>query len=92
MQIEPTIPTPQGRPLANDPLKAQAVELEAFLFAEMLRVSGTGVPSPTGASDSQFDSFLRREQALAVSRSGQTGLAEAIYRALRDAAGEAAAR
>lgn len=63
-------------------LHAQSVELEAFLFAELLRVSGTGMPSPGGGGETQFDSFLRQSQAEAVARSGQTGLAEAIYRSM----------
>ena len=68
-------------------LRAQAKALEAFLFAEMLRVSGTGTPSPTGPQDSQFDSFLRQAQSEAVAESGQTGLAESIYRSMLGRAG-----
>ena len=63
-------------------LRTQAVELEAFLFAELLRVSGTGMPAPGGGGETQFDSFLRQSQAEAVASSGQTGLAEAIYRSM----------
>ena len=66
-------------------LREQAVQLEAYLFAEMLRVSGTGAPSPTGGGETQFDSFLRQKQGEAVAAGGQTGLAEAIYRALAKA-------
>ncbi|MCK0168882.1 rod-binding protein [Jannaschia sp. S6380] len=69
-------------PSRQDALRAQATELEAFLFAEMLRVSGTGSPSPSGGGETQFDSFLRQSQAEAVAASGRTGLAEAIYRSL----------
>ena len=72
-------PTPPSRESA---LRAQATELEAFLFAELLRVSGTGRPDPAGGGGTQFDSFLRQSQAEAVASSGQTGLAEAIYRSL----------
>ncbi|SDZ06389.1 Rod binding protein [Jannaschia faecimaris] len=77
-------------PLKGDPtdtLRTQAQALEAFLFAEMLRVSGTGAPSPTGGTESQFDSFLRQAQADSVAASGQTGLAEAIYRSMLSRAG-----
>ena len=81
--IEPAaqlgLPEPSTR---DDRLREQATQLEAFLFAELLRVSNTGMSSPTGGGGSQFDSFLRQQQAEAVARSGQTGLAEAIYRAL----------
>ncbi len=72
-------PEPPGREAA---LRKQAVELEAFLFAELLRVSNTGSPSPAGGGETQFDSFLRQAQAESVAKSGQTGLAEAIYRSL----------
>lgn len=72
---------PSG-PTQADHLREQARALESFLFAEMLRVSGSGVPSPGGAKDSQFDSLLRQAQGDAVAASGQTGLAEAIYRSM----------
>ncbi len=76
---------PSAEPTRAGPdaaLRAQAVELEAFLFAELLRVAGTGMPSPGGGGETQFDSFLRQQQAEAVAASGQTGLAEAIYRSM----------
>lgn len=79
-------PDPPDRQAA---LRAQAVELEAFLFAELLRVSGTGSPSPSGGGETQFDSFLRQAQAESVAASGQTGLAEAIYRSLAGRNGDA---
>ena len=63
-------------------LRKQAEQLESLLFAQLLSVSGTGSPSPAGGGETQFDSFLRQAQADAVSQSGQTGLAEAIYRSL----------
>ncbi|CUH34007.1 Rod binding protein [Jannaschia seosinensis] len=72
----------QAAPRQEDPLREQAIQLEAFMFAELLRVSDTGISSPDGGGDSQFDSFLRQTQAEAVARSGQTGLAESIYQAL----------
>ncbi|MFO6466059.1 flagellar biosynthesis protein FlgJ [Jannaschia sp. KMU-145] len=75
-------PAPADRVSAPDPLREQAVQLEAFLFAEMMRASGTGPPGASGGGESQFDSFLRRAQAEAVAGSGQTGLAEAIHRAM----------
>ncbi|MGB3408321.1 MAG: rod-binding protein [Jannaschia sp.] len=75
-----TGPDPAARDRA---LREQATQLEAFLFAELLRVSGTSTPSAAGGTESQFDSFLKQTQAEAVAGSGQTGLAEAIYRSLR---------
>ena len=84
MTIFPTLPAPApADPRARETaLRAQATQLEAFLFAELLRVSGTGSPSPAGGGETQFDSFLRTAQAEAVAASGQTGLAESIYRSL----------
>lgn len=81
----PSAPPPMPDPRAE--IRAQAQALESFLFAEMLRVSGTGTPSPAGGSESQFDSFLRQAQADAVAASGQTGLSEAIYRSMLGRAG-----
>jgi hypothetical protein len=73
-----------------DTLRARAVALEAFLFEEMLRVSGTGTPSAAGpGGDSQFESFLRRAQAEAIAGSGQTGLADSIHEALLRSVGPA---
>ncbi|WGH77504.1 rod-binding protein [Jannaschia ovalis] len=80
--ILPSVAPGAPPPAPEAALRAQAVQLEAFLFAEMLRVAGTGPPSPAGGGASQFDSFLRQAQAEAVAAGGQTGLAEAIYRGL----------
>ena len=71
----------------REAMREQAMQLESFLFAELMRVSGTQSPS-SGGPESQFESFLRQTHADAVASSGQTGLAEAIYRSmLRGAAG-----
>ena len=85
--VLPTAPSVQpGGPESNtaqrDALRAQAEQLEAFLFAELLKVSGATTPSATGGQPSQFESFLRQHQAEAVAASGQTGLAESIYRSM----------
>lgn len=77
-------PTPNADPHAAQraELRAQAEQLEAFLFTELLKVSGVKSPSATGGEVSQFETFLQRHQAEAVAASGQTGLAEAIYRSM----------
>lgn len=62
-------------------LREKAVQMEAFLFAELLRASGAARPSP-GGGETQFDSLLRQHQAEAVARAGRTGIAESIHRAL----------
>ena len=77
---EPSRPQP---PTRDDALRRQSVQLESLLFVELLRAAGTGMPSPGGGEETQFDSFLRQAQAEAVAGAGQTGLAEAIFRSLR---------
>ena len=77
MPVAPGAPDPR-----EAALRKQAEQLEGLLFAQLLSVSGTGSPSPAGGGETQFDSFLRQAQADAVAQSGQTGLAEAIYRSL----------
>ena len=74
---------PEPAQARDDALRRQAVQLESLLFVELLRASGTGMPSPAGGGETQFESFLRQAQAEAVAGSGQTGLAEAIFRSLR---------
>ncbi|UWQ19628.1 rod-binding protein [Jannaschia sp. M317] len=81
MPVQSTEPPPT--PARDQKLRAQAEALEAFLFAELLRVADTGAPSPHGGGTSEFDSFLRQAQAQAVAESGQTGLAEAIYQSMQ---------
>lgn len=63
-------------------MREQATQLEGLLFAQLLQVAHIGEPSAVGAGPSEFDSFLRQAQADAVAGSGQTGLAEAIYRSM----------
>jgi peptidoglycan hydrolase FlgJ len=71
-------------------LRTRAEELETAFLAEMLGHAGLGA-SPEGfgggIGEEQFASFLRREQAEAMTRAGGIGLAESIFRALvaRDA-------
>ncbi|KIT15691.1 rod-binding protein [Jannaschia aquimarina] len=90
-QFANPVPAPQPKPDPKDPLWQKAVELEAVLFAQMLEVAGVGglpvAGGATGQAGSQFDSFLRREQAEAVAHSGATGLAQALYRELAARAG-----
>lgn len=96
--IPTTAPLPDQAPAKapagpdrSDPLWSQAVKLEALLFAQLLDVAGVGGLSAAGESadgpGSRFDSFLREQHAEAVAASGTTGLAEALYRELKGAAG-----
>jgi peptidoglycan hydrolase FlgJ len=66
-------------------LRARAEELETAFLAEMLGHAGLGVAPEGfggGIGEDQFASFLRREQAEAMTRAGGIGLAESIFRAL----------
>ncbi|WP_084294330.1 MULTISPECIES: rod-binding protein [Leisingera] len=75
------------RPAVNDPLREAAIELEASFLAEMLKSAGLGEASEGfggGAGEEQFSSFLIREQATQIARSGGIGLAESLYHALKE--------
>ncbi|WP_261398726.1 rod-binding protein [Leisingera daeponensis] len=79
------------RPANSDPLREAAIELEATFLAEMLKSAGLGEASEAfggGAGEEQFSSFLIREQANQISRSGGIGLAESLYHALKETQGE----
>ncbi|OED48563.1 flagellar biosynthesis protein FlgJ [Rhodobacteraceae bacterium (ex Bugula neritina AB1)] len=79
------------RPAAKDPLREAAIELEASFLAEMLKSAGLGESSEAfggGAGEEQFSSFLIREQANQIARSGGIGLAESLYHALKETQGE----
>ncbi|UWQ28644.1 MULTISPECIES: rod-binding protein [unclassified Leisingera] len=75
------------RPAISDPLREAAIELEASFLAEMLKSAGLGEASEGfggGAGEEQFSSFLIREQATQIARSGGIGLAESLYHALKE--------
>ncbi|MDC0660154.1 rod-binding protein [Leisingera sp. SS27] len=79
------------RPAQTDPLREAAIELEASFLAEMLKSAGLGEASEAfggGAGEEQFSSFLIREQADQIARSGGIGLAESLYHALKETQGE----
>ncbi|MEX0302891.1 MAG: rod-binding protein [Leisingera sp.] len=79
------------RPAANDPLREAAIELEASFLAQMLKSAGLGEAREGfggGAGEEQFSSFLIREQATQIARSGGIGLAESLYHALKETQGE----
>lgn len=82
--------TPVRKPPA-DPLREAAVELEASFLAEMLKSAGLGESREGfggGAGEDQFSSFLVREQANQIARSGGIGLAESLYHALKETQGD----
>lgn len=90
MDISPTVPIEIRSGKAQSPdaaLRAVAVELEATFLAEMLKASGLGKARNAfggGAGEEQFSSFLVRQQADQLAKSGGIGLAESLFNALKD--------
>lgn len=82
----PILPQPTQRP-EKTPLRAAAEQLEAGFLAEMLKSAGLGNTSQSfggGAGEDQFASFLRQAQAERMVAAGGIGLAENLYRALKE--------
>ncbi|SMD11106.1 rod-binding protein [Primorskyibacter flagellatus] len=68
-------------------LMAASRELEAQFLSEMLKAAGLAEAPDSfggGAGEAQFSSFLRMEQARAITQSGGIGLAETIFHALKE--------
>ncbi|WP_417723145.1 rod-binding protein [Salipiger sp.] len=84
MEISQRSPVVAGSP---DRLRASAVRLEATFLAEMLKSAGFGESRDAfggGLGEERFSSFLREEHARSLAENGGIGLAEAIYRALKE--------
>ncbi|WP_347311642.1 rod-binding protein [Defluviimonas sp. SAOS-178_SWC] len=67
-------------------LRSAAEALEAQFLTEMLKSVGLGEARESfggGVGEEQFSSFLRREQAAEMARTGGIGLAESIFEALK---------
>ena len=72
----------------DSPLRDVARELEASFLTEMLKASGLGKSrgfGGGGAGENQFSSFLVRELAGSIAKSGGIGLQEAIFQSLAGA-------
>jgi Rod binding domain-containing protein len=71
-------------------LRQAATRLEGAFLAEMLTAAGLGKTrggfAGGGAGEDRFTSFLVREQAAAIAESGGIGLAESIFRSLKERA------
>jgi peptidoglycan hydrolase FlgJ len=83
---------PPAPPVRSRPDDAQimrvARELEANFLSVMLREAGVGAPRATfggGAGEEQFASFLTDAYAERISDRGGIGLAEHLFRALKEA-------
>lgn len=86
----PSLPPTGAAPPARDQiLLTKARELEAGFLAEMLRHAGAGATPAEfggGIGEDQFASFLRQAQADAIMRRGGIGLAEQLFKTLRERA------
>lgn len=68
-------------------LREAAEGLEATFLAEMLKSAGLGESRESyggGAGEDQFASFLVQQQAQAMVDAGGIGLAESLYKALKE--------
>ncbi|ROU03258.1 rod-binding protein [Histidinibacterium lentulum] len=87
--ITPTGPVPAISP-HDARLRHAAKELEGAFLAEMLSAAGLGKTREGlgggGAGEDQFSSFLTRRQAMVMAEAGGIGLAESIFRSLKERA------
>ena len=91
MQVTPPIParSAEGRagPDRDAALRQAAMKLEATFLSEMLRAAGLGETAESfggGIGEDQFASFLSDAQAETIAAGGGIGLAESIFRSLKD--------
>lgn len=80
-------PTPPAKTTATE-LRKAAIELEATFLAEMLKSAGLGKSQAAyggGAGEDQFGSFLVREQARLIAKTGGIGLADSFFQSLMEA-------
>jgi Rod binding domain-containing protein len=77
----------QGPNPSHSPLRKAAIELESAFLAEMLKSAGLGKSRESmggGAGEDQFGSLLVRAQADQIAQGGGIGLAETIFKALKE--------
>lgn len=87
MEVIPPVSRPIPLAGKDQALQKAAQELEITFLAEMLKSAGLGESRGQfggGAGEDQFSSFLVREQAAAMVRSGGIGLSESLYEALKE--------
>jgi Rod binding domain-containing protein len=86
--IDAMNPPVTGRPRADDAALARAArDLEASFLSVMLDEAGIGAPRGAfggGAGEEQFASFLTQAYAERMAERGGIGLAEAIFRTLKE--------
>jgi Rod binding domain-containing protein len=75
-------------PESEKAMRSAAQELEATFLAEMLKSAGMASPRESfggGIGEEQFSSFLLQEESRAMVKAGGIGLAESIFKAMKDA-------
>lgn len=75
-------------PDSEKAMRDAAQGLEATFLAEMLKSAGLGSARESfggGVGEEQFSSFLLQEEARAMVKAEGTGLAESIFKAMKDA-------
>ncbi|MEM9147089.1 MAG: rod-binding protein [Pseudomonadota bacterium] len=88
-RVEPSAQGPKA-PLSPDldaSYRRVAQEFEAVFLAEMLKHTGLARPPESfggGAGEAQFAPMLVKEHANALAQQGGIGLADQVYRALRE--------
>ncbi|MFT5786768.1 MAG: flagellar protein FlgJ [Ascidiaceihabitans sp.] len=88
--IPPTAAAPFQAPTRDAALLDAAKKLEATFLAEMLKAAGFGQARESmggGEGEDQFASFLVQEQATAMVEAGGIGLAENLFRSLKERGG-----
>ncbi|WP_170763443.1 rod-binding protein [Ruegeria lacuscaerulensis] len=86
MKISATLPAAQP-PTTTEKLKEASIELEAAFLAEMLTSAGLGEARQSfggGAGEDQFSSFLVKQQALQLAKSGGVGLSEILFQSMME--------
>ncbi|GAB5436084.1 rod-binding protein [Falsiruegeria mediterranea] len=82
---------PRSDKTTDHALREVAQKLEATFLAEMLKSAGLGKSRSSmggGAGEEQFQSFLVRQQAEQIAKSGGIGLSETLFNALKEAQNE----
>ncbi|MCT4609257.1 MAG: rod-binding protein [Pelagimonas sp.] len=78
---------PLQKPNNDKMLREAAQELEATFLAEMLKAARVGETPKEfggGAGEEHFASFMRQEQAQKMAEAGGIGLAESLFKALKE--------
>ncbi|WP_373456015.1 rod-binding protein [Tropicibacter sp. Alg240-R139] len=90
--ISTSLPAGPRAETSNDrALRDVAQKLEATFLAEMLTSAGLGKSRSLtggGAGEDQFQSFLVRQQAEQIAKSGGIGLSETLFNALKESQNE----